>query len=208
MTDTISIKEIIKIMLKNLWIVLLCAIVAGGALGLVAKSKQSTDFISERDLTIGHNLQSQSNINPNSQLNADLNMIPTYADLVKDKSILKSAHSKLPKKIKKQYTTTQLKSAIDVSTKPDSLVIELKAKTSSSKSSVAIVNAVATAVKDEMPELQADSGEVTLLAKATSAEVTTVTHPSIKKYAVLGFALGALLGIIIAFTRVTWKKFV
>ena len=70
-----------------------------------------------------------------------------------------------------------------------------------------IVNATAKAMKEELPQLQPGSGKVTLLQKATVNNTDSKTTPSTKKYVVVGFALGALLGLIIEFVVFTVKNF-
>ena len=78
---------------------------------------------------------------------------------------------------------------------------------SSAKDAAKIVNAAAEAVQKELPRLKAGAGTVTPLAKATADDVTSKTTPKAKKYAVVGAALGGLVGIVISFGGIAIKDF-
>lgn len=208
-----------KYTLKNMWhsygkgliVVIIFALLGALALGGRAMKKKSTTYTASRQIVISHNITnnlSSNNNNSNTSIVAeDSNMMPTYKDIAENAVIANKARTYLSHSMRKKYSADDIKSSISAKVSQQSLVMDLKSKTKSSKDSVKIVNAVSRAMKNELPRLQPGSGRVTLLQKATNDDVSSETTPSVKKHAVVGFALGALLGLIIDFIVITIKNF-
>lgn len=196
---------------KPFLLVLIFAILGALVMGIDAKRKKSTTYTASRQIVISHNIPSEmrtmtsgANI---SIVGEDNNMMPTYKDIAENGTIAQAARKHLSKTMKKKYSVDSIKSAVDAKISQQSLVMELKAKTSSREASVKIVNAVARAMKEELPQLQPGSGKVTLLQRASVKNTESRTTPSTKKYVIVGFALGALLGLIVEFVILTIRNF-
>lgn len=206
-----SAKELIQMFWKSVILILVLAVLGGGAMGYRAKKQQHTTYTASQEIVISHNLNENSNSSDNGQdsiTNADLNMMPTYAEIAEDETISETAHKMLPKSIKKHYSVQDVNDAIRAVPHQQSLVLSIKAKTGSAKASVAIANATAKAVKKDLPKLQPGAGTVTLLAKPTTKSTTSETLPHAKKYAMVGAAMGGLIGIVISFVVITLKDLV
>lgn len=206
-----SAKELIQMFWKSVILILVLAVLGGGAMGYRAKKQQHTTYTASQEIVISHNLNENSNSSDNGQdsiTNADLNMMPTYAKIAEDETISETAHKMLPKSIKKHYSVQDVNDAIRAVPHQQSLVLSIKAKTGSAKASVAIANATAKAVKKDLPKLQPGAGTVTLLAKPTTKSATSETLPHAKKYAMVGAAMGGLIGIVISFVVITLKDLV
>jgi capsular polysaccharide biosynthesis protein len=206
-----SAKELIQMFWKSVILILVLAVLGGGAMGYRAKKQQHTTYTASQEIVISHNLNENSNSSDNGQdsiTNADLNMMPTYAKIAEDETISETAHKMLPKSIKKHYSVQDVNDAIRAVPHQQSLVLSIKAKTGSAKASVAIANATAKAVKKDLPKLQPGAGTVTLLAKPTTKSTTSETLPHAKKYAMVGAAMGGLIGIVISFVVITLKDLV
>ena len=72
--------------------------------------------------------------------------------------------------------------------------------------SVKIANAVAEAAQTQLPKYSPNNSNVRILTRATRDNVSAKTTPSVKKYVVLGAALGLLVGMILSFSITTWKS--
>lgn len=206
-----SAKELIQMFWKSVILILVLAVLGGGAMGYRAKKQQHTTYTASQEIVISHNLNENSNSSDNGQdsiTNADLNMMPTYAKIAEDETISETAHKMLPKSIKKHYSVQDVNDSVRAITHQQSLVLTIKAKTGSAKASVAIANATAKAVKKDLPKLQPGAGTVTLLAKPTTKSTTSETLPHAKKYAMVGAAMGGLIGIVISFVVITLKDLV
>lgn len=197
---------------RSILIIIIFALIGGAGMGLEAKHKKTTTYTATRSIVISHNIikeyrANQSN-NQDSLVNEDVNLMPTYKDIAENGTIAAATRHNLSKSLRSKYSTSDIKSAINAKITPQSLVMDLKAETSSAKDSVAIVNGTARAMQQKLPKLQPGSGKVTMLQKATVSDASSSTHPSTKKYAVVGIALGGLLGLIISFIGVTIKNFI
>ena len=137
-----------------------------------------------------------------------MNMMPTYAAIAEDETISKTAHKMLPKSIKKHYSVQDVNDSVKAIPHQQSFVLTIRAKADSAKAAVEIANATAKAMKKDLPELQPGAGKVTLLAKPTTKSAKSETLPHAKKYAMVGVAMGGLIGILISFVVITLKDLV
>lgn len=195
---------------KSIILILALAVIFGGAFGFLAKHRQFTTYTAHRSVLISHNYQAAptQNNDQNAQVMADQNLMPTYEELSQGRTVAKETRSLLPKKLQKKYTTDDLDSMIHAKSHQQSLILEMKVETGASAQDAAkIVNAAAEAVQKELPRLKAGVGTVTPLSKATVNDVTSETTPKAKKYAVVGVALGGLVGIVISFGGIAIKDF-
>lgn len=193
---------------KSLGAIVICAVIGGGLMGVYVKHKQTTIYTATRNVVITHdlnNIQANSDNPYDTRVNADLNMMPTYSDIAENREISVEAHKLLPKKLQKSYSADEINDAIRSESRPQSLVLSLKAKTNSAEDSVEIVNSTAQALRTQLPKLQPGAGNVVLLEKATTKSVDSNTTPGMKKYLAAGIALGGLLGILISFITITFK---
>lgn len=200
-----SVSEIKKIIGKNLLVIILFGLVFGAAFGLVAKHRQSTDYIASRNMIVSHSFNKATN--KSSLVEADRELIPTYQSILKDEAVAKAARQYLPKKIRKDYKADDILESVTSSSKPTSLIITIHAKTDDAKTSIAIVNAMGKAFQKKLPQIDKNAGSVSLLSKANEENVDTITKPSAKKYAVVGAALGVLVGMILSFSATSVRHF-
>lgn len=200
-----SIKNITKAITSNIILIIICAVVIGGGFAFIAHHKQSTIYTASRGIMVTHNYNRTRN--RSSAVDADQHLIPTYQDILNDNSVAVRARKKLPKNIRKHYSVADINHVVTSTSKGDSLVINVHAKTNSAKDSVAIVNAVTASFKNELPKIDAQAGKVHLLSRAERNNVDSVTKPSIKKYTILGVGLGILFGMVLSILLTTWRKF-
>ena len=166
------------------------------------KNTEDTSTVDANDSKQNHNLNSKKSV---SQVNADLAMIPTYEDMIKGRQITDRTWQMLPKNIKKGTSVNDLSDSIDTNSRPNSLIINLKATTQNNEKSVAFVNYTADAVKKELPKMQQGIGTVHVYEKASKKNVTTQVHSSVKKYTLVGIALGIVAGMVVSFVATSWK---
>lgn len=198
----LTLEDILKIVLKNAILIVILALMGGSCFYLVAKHKESKTYVAERSMIIDHNLTWRRAY---TSFKTDLGMIPTYQDMIEGREVLTNAYQQLPRKIKHKSSVKDLSSSINTNSRPDSLVITIKATTDNPKESVAYVNSVAKAAKAELPKMQKGLGEVHVYSKATQKNIVVVTHSSVKKYTLVGLALGTIAGMVISFGRVSFK---
>lgn len=189
---------------QNVLIIIIFFLMGSCGAYLYARHKQTTTYRVKTSMVIGHDL---SKINyRNSAVMSDLNMMDTYSEQVKDPQVLRRAHRLLPRKTRAKYTVDDLKDIISVSNEDHSLNMTIEATTENSKYSTQIANATAQAYKEEFSNINNSGAEVKLLAPARQSDAVGKTTPSKKKYVKLGAALGLLIGLLVAFIRISYKK--
>lgn len=184
------------------------AIIGGIGMFGYAKHKQKTTYTAERFVLVSHDINENKQATSYNQsiTVADLNMMPSYEDIIENEQVAQNARKYLPAKLRKHYSASDISTAISAKSRQQSLVLKVSAETSSPTDSVSIVNAVTKSFEKQLPKIQPGAGQVHLLAKATKENVSSSTTPSKKKYLVAGVALGGLVGIIISFVAITWRK--
>lgn len=87
-------------------------------------------------------------------------------------------------------------------------IVKVTVKAENAKASSKIVNAVTAAAEQQIPKKVPSAGKISLFAKATADDAQSITIPSIKKFTLIGAAVGFLLGMVIAFSVTTWTKLI
>lgn len=94
-----SLNDILLILWKNIIIILVLAIAFSAFFGIVAKKRQHVTYTATRNIMITHSLNTRRS---NSEINSDLTMIPTYAELIQDRPVINETYSLLTKNQKKR----------------------------------------------------------------------------------------------------------
>lgn len=203
-SNKFTVSKFSQIIMKNIIVILVLTIIGGLGAGLYAKHKKHTLYYADSSVLVNTNLTRTDY--KNSAVMAEKGMMKTYEEITNNQETMRIAKKYLPHKISKAYSTDEMSSAINVKSAPDSLVLSISAKTDKSSDSVKLVNAVAKATQAQLPKYSPNNSRVKILTKANSDNVNSKTTPSVKKYAVLGAALGLLVGMILSFSVTTWKN--
>lgn len=201
----ISLKNLTSVVWKNILIIGFFTILGGLVFGAYAQHKKNTTFIAERNVVVAHKYDAE---NANQQVMADMSLSKTYEKMIESDNVAKVAWGKLNKKLKRQYSISDIKGMISAKGIDQSLVITIGIRSSTPKDSTKIVNAVAEASKIELPKMSPVVGTVDLFSPAKSVNAVSHTTPSSKKYVLLGASLGLLFGMVLAFTITTWKQII
>lgn len=205
MNNSFSLQDVIKVIWKNLLWIIGAMLVCGALFGGYAKHKQHTVYTAKREMTIYHNYAKEDNISKTSDqntiLNSDMQMITTYSKVATDRSVLVRAQKTLKKQHQYKVSTSEIKGMVDVTAEPQTVVLNVSAKSSSAKKAVAVANATAVAIKEKLPKMLNNVGHISVLSAAKTDAVQSTTGPSAKKYAVLGVAVGFLVSFVVIFAR-------
>lgn len=194
-----------KLIWKNI-IVIACFTMVFGILGAVyARHKRHTTYEAERTIMTSSSYQGP---NANEEVQADIGLGKTYAKIVESSDVAKSAQKYLPKKVRKEYSAKEIGSMVDAMPVIQTTLVKVRVKADSAKRSAQLVNAVTKAAAVEIPQKVPSAGKVSLFAKVSAADTTSKTSPSTKKIALLGAAVGLLLGMVVSFSITTWKHLI
>ncbi|MBD5805688.1 YveK family protein [Limosilactobacillus walteri] len=199
--EDFNIKTISKIIWINVFIILIATILFGVAGNLYAKHKQRTTYESVRNIMT---TRAYDGVAANEELQADINLGNTYAEIVESNDTAKAAHKYLSKKMRKQYSPEQIASMINAEPIMQTTLVKVSAKANNANDSAAIVNAVTKASANKIPQKVTSTGKISLFSKATADEAKSSTSPSTKKLTLLGAAIGFLLGLVLSFSATTW----
>lgn len=204
MSKKITVGNFSQVIIKNIVIILVLALIGGVGAGIYAKHKQTTFYSADSSVLL--NVKVTQTSSKNAAVMAEKGMMKSYEEIINDQATMKKAHSYLPAKLKKNYSAEQLASVVDVNSAPDSLILKITARTTQENDSVKIANAVAKAAQTQLSQYSPNNSKVRILTRATLDNVRSKTTPSVKKYAVLGVALGLLVGMILSFSITMWKN--
>lgn len=201
-----SLNDILKIIWKNIIVIISFSIIGGVMFGIYAKHRVNTTYIAERSILISHNFENERNAN--SKVNADISMMPTYKELVKSRTITDKAYHSLPKKLRSSTTAGEFNSSINADFQNNSLVLELKATDSKRNNAISYVNSTAKIAKKELPKLQPGIGSIHVLNAANKGNVISVRHGNVKKHVLIGVALGMIFGMVVSFVISTLRHII
>lgn len=194
-----------KLIWKNV-IVIACFTLVFGVLGaLYARHERHTTYEAERTIMTSNSYQGA---NANEKVQADISLGKTYAQIVESKDVAKDARKYLTKKVRKEYDAKEIESMVDADPVMQTTLVKVRVKADSAKSAAQIVNAVTEAAATKIPQRIPSAGKVSLFAKVSAGETTSKTSPSTKKMALLGAAVGLLLGMVVSFSITTWKHLI
>lgn len=205
MNSKLTLKNISKVVIRNLISIVLITIIGGVLGGVYAHHKKHTTYEASRYLIVEHDYTGE---NANQQAMADLSMTRTYAKIIESSNVAEKTHQALPTKLKKHYSSSQLQSMINAIPVDQSLVIKVMVVSDNAKDSVKLVNTATQQAAKEIKIMTPSAGTVKLFSKARVADTTSRTTPSTKKYALLGAAVGLLIGMVVAFSITTWKHLI
>lgn len=203
MKKTYSLQDVLNIIKNNIILIACFTILFGGLAFLYAKHKSSTDYSAERLMMIEHHIN--YNKRADSQMNANLSMIPTYEELIESSNVTDKAYKELPKKMRKDIGKTDFNNSIETKNRPGTLIVKVKATANDPKEATQSVNQVVQTAKTELPKLQKDADKITVYQKASVKDAVAHTHNSVKKYTIAGLALGFIFGMIFSFIKTSWK---
>lgn len=201
-----QLKDVKASFVKAAVFTVIMALLGGAGMFVVAKHKQHISYTAERFAVISHPITTQTATSASPITNTDQQMMLTYEEIANDPMVAKAARKHLTKSQRKEYSADQISQDLDAKAKPQSLALRLKVTTNSPKNAAALVNAAAEGLKETLPKIQPGAGNVKLLAKATEDNVELNKSTNVKKYAAAGLALGGLVGIVISFVVITWRR--
>lgn len=199
-----TIRDINSVIKRNIIIIVILTMVGALCACLYAKKKQVTTYTAKSSVIVGQNL---TNVNyKNSAVQAELGMMKSYEEVTESDSTLLIAHRNLSKHDKKLISEDDLSSDVTVNSHPNSVVLSIMATSSNRSKSVKMANAVAKASVSQIKKYSPVDSQVKIMSIARKKGAVSHTHPSVKKYTVLGAAIGLLIGMIASFSITTWKN--
>lgn len=192
-----NIDNILNILKKRKNIILLVTVILTFIMFFVSVFIISPKYTSNTEILVNRKYEQNNQSNPQAQIQADIQMISTYKDIITSPSVLDSASNQLEKQGFEVDADT-IKNSLDITSQQNSQVFTINVKTNNPKLSAAIANTVAKVFKQKVKKIMSVNN-VSILSKAQLNE--TPVSPKILENTLMGLIIGLLLGILLAFVE-------
>jgi len=196
--QTISVMQIFGILrkhIKAIWITTLVVFLASVFVTffvMTPKYQATTEILVNRKLTAAtQGAQFQ-------QVQADVQMISTYKDIITSPTVLKDVNSSVRDYPGYPGSISELKDAISISNQQNSQVFSVSVKSTDAKTAATIANRTAEVFKKKVVKIMSVNN-VSIVSKATPNH--DAVSPKKKLNLMMGLLFGLLLGIGLAFIR-------
>lgn len=192
--NTLDIESFFNVLKKRKKIVFLTTLICAVLTLFVSLFLISPKYSSSTNILVNRKNDVQQ-VNEQAQIQANVQMISTYKDIIKSPTILNTVSKNLENKGYK-LNADEIKNDIDISTQPNSQVFTLTVKTKSPTLSADITNTVAEVFKDKVKKIM-NVNNVSILSEAEPN--AKPVSPKVMLNLLIGIVVGLLLGLIFAF---------
>ncbi|MBC1794734.1 YveK family protein [Listeria booriae] len=193
MEETISLKEIMEVLRKNIWIIIASMLFFATATFGYLQVFVAPEYEAVSQVLITQNAQNQDSAVQNSEIQANIQMVNTYSVVIKSPRILKTA----AEEIDPNMSVEALASKVSVDSVQNSQVINIHVVDENPEKAIEEAKIVTKSFLKETPKMMKVSN-VELLANPFTAQKTS---PNIKVGFLAGTFAGLVVGVVIAFAR-------
>ncbi|MFD1466078.1 YveK family protein [Lapidilactobacillus mulanensis] len=197
MDQTISIESILKILRKHLRLIIAstiaCLLVSAVAtyVFMTPKYQAGVDILVNR--------KQENNINNQlSDQQADVQMIDTYKDIITKSVTLAPVRKEVREQLGYDISTSELQGMISVTNQQNSQVFTVNVTDTDAARSATIANIIAKTFQKKVKQILSINN-VTIIASATKPK--SAVSPRKELNLMIGFVLGLLIGVGLAFLR-------
>ncbi|MFD4705086.1 YveK family protein [Gottfriedia sp. NPDC058432] len=192
MEETISLQELFGVIKKRLIMIICITVVATVVTGVISFLFLTPIYQSSTQLLVNQKETKDSSIYQNNQVQTNVQLINTYNVVIKSPAILDEVINQL----NLDYTAAELTNNITVVSEKDSQVFTVSVQDPDPRQAQAIVNTIASVFQAKIKTIMSVNN-VTVLAKADLSE--NPIKPNKKLNVVIGFAVGLMISVGIAF---------
>lgn len=196
MERNFTINDIITIILKRLWLIIILALV-GGLIGFsYSQYVLPKKYTSKITLYVYNDKNGQSNQATNiNDLNLSARLVETYMVILKSDTVLETVSSKISK-LGLNYTVSEIRAMISAEVVEDTEVFEVKIAAGNPEDAKIIADAIEQVAPPEIIRV-VRAGAVETVDKATLP--TTHSSPNIPQNTIIGIVIGMVLACCLAF---------
>lgn len=190
-----DINEILRTLRRQkniiIWTTLICAVLTLFVSLFVISPKYS----SSTDILVNRKMDNANLQNDQVQIQADIQMISTYKDIITSPTILNSVSSELSDQ-GYHVSAGDIRNCISISNQQNSQVFTVAVKTKNPQLSSAMANTIAEVFKTKVKRIMSVNN-VTVLSKAVVNQ--SPVSPNIGLNTLIGIVVGLILGLVFAF---------
>lgn len=191
-----DIGEILGILRKRknviIWITVICAVLTlfVSLFVITPKYSSSTDILVNRKMD-----NPNGQVNDQGQIQADIQMISTYKDIITSPTILNTVSSRLADE-GYHISSGAIRNSISISNQQNSQVFTVAVKAKNPQLAAAMANTIADVFKTKVKKIMSVNN-VSILSKAVAS--SSPVSPKVGLNTIIGIVVGLILGLILAF---------
>lgn len=193
----LSFAELLGVLRRRLWVIALVAILAAGAVVAYSLHFQTPKYQSSVDILIGQKptvgKQSYGSLGGDVQGLQDMTATVTQAVTTRSvaEEVIKNQHLSM--------TTDGFLKNVSAQEVPNTQFIEINYKSKDPRKAQQIANALGNVLSSRVSEVSTSASGITATVWDKAALPTTPVSPKPLRNGVLAFALGAIIGVLLAF---------
>lgn len=200
MEETISLQELFSVLKKRIGLIIISMFLGVGIAGVLTFFVITPKYSSQAQLMV--RLPQSESVDVNN-INANLQMINTYKDLIKSDTVMGEVKKKMKSEYNNELTIDTLKASIEVTQSQNSQMFSIITKGESPIMMQNIANLTALVFQEKAQEtLSVD--KISIISSAT-ANLSPVS-PNNKLNLLIGLVLGMITGIAFAFVLELFDK--
>ena len=191
-----DIGEILGILRKRknviIWTTVICAVLTlfVSLFVITPKYSSSTDILVNRKMD-----NPNGQVNDQGQIQADIQMISTYKDIITSPTILNTVSSRLADE-GYHISSETIRNSISISNQQNSQVFTVAVKAKNPQLAAAMANTIADVFKTKVKKIMSVNN-VSILSKAVAS--SSPVSPKVGLNTIIGIVVGLILGLILAF---------
>ncbi|MBO2536363.1 YveK family protein [Rummeliibacillus suwonensis] len=193
MEAAIQLSDVIKILKRHIFLILLMMVVFAGATIAVSYFVLTPIYKAETQILVNQKYEKEGQYLSSQQIDADLQLINTYNVIIKSPVIL----SKVIDELELKSTPEKLTEQISVSSANNSQVLTVQVEDKNAEKAVEIANTVAQVFEKEVPSLM-KVDNINILSAAKLGENSKPVKPNKLLNTGIATIIGLMLGIGIA----------
>ena len=199
MEETISLKEIFGILRKHLTLIFISLFAGIAIAGAVTFFVITPQYSSRAQMIVSLPQNDNANSNVND-INFNLQMLNTYKDIIKESdSLAMAVQEEIATKYDIQMTPAEIKGNLQVTQSQNSQMFSISATSPHAVDAERIANTAAEVFQQTVSDVLTNVESITIVSRATASN--SPISPNNKMNLAIGFVLGLIVGIGLAFLR-------
>lgn len=200
MEETLNLEDILDVIKRNLIMIISLTLLFGALAAFATAFLMTPQYEAKTQILVSQAQESDAAVN-NQNIQASLQLINTYRDIIKSPTVLDDVVANLDL----EQTTAALSNQITVSNQDQSQVVTVTVTDEVAENAETIANEVATVFQEKVADVMSVDN-VSILAPADIGDNPSPVSPQPLINIAIGLILGALLGLGIAFLRAFLDK--
>ncbi|MEJ1324509.1 Wzz/FepE/Etk N-terminal domain-containing protein [Latilactobacillus sakei] len=203
MEQTINIEQIFGILRKYRRLIILSTVIFTLLAGILTFFVITPQYSASTEVLVNRKQSTDANAQYN-QVQTDVQMINTYKDLITKPVIMDSVTKKINDGKTNKLSNDEIADMLSITNNQNSQVFSVTAKADNAYTATDIANMTATTFQKKVPKIMSGTDNVSIISEAKPNLVPV--SPKNGLNLLIGFILGLIIGITIAFIRELMDK--